>query len=356
MGSVGIKSKSGSMSDPYVNRGGHSERRAYGWICLVGAALLWPCWSASAAGPLPVVPTSAVCGTFSGAIFRFPHDYSFLFAEYEGKSVWAGGVAHNKRGCTAKFTSVPLRVLWPSMASASELGVYSVDPRALQIDLKVGDIGADYDALQWVVAERERHKGSDTQKINYDATLKLFHSRSIVTVGDNFRQTRDLYWSADDLRTARAVMDCRDYPTAPAMCELEWAKTEMLVRTRFDKSHLPEWKAIQTKVDTFINSHKIDGVGPDADKSEPFDKAVPAVDPVADKITLTTMVTAEAAIGNHISEETQAKILKDLAGAYLGELAKQFRTGKKVTRDVDYKESWIFHGSIFKSYGLQYRR
>jgi hypothetical protein len=242
------------------------------------------------------------------------------------------------------------------MASASELGVYSVDPRALQIDLKVGDIGADYDALQWVVAERERHKGSDTQKINYDATLKLFHSRSIVTVGDNFRQTRDLYWSADDLRTARAVMDCRDYPTAPAMCELEWAKTEMLVRTRFDKSHLPEWKAIQTKVDTFINSHKIDGVGPDADKSEPFDKAVPAVDPVADKITLTTMVTAEAAIGNHISEETQAKILKDLAGAYLGELAKQFRTGKKVTRDVDYKESWIFHGSIFKSYGLQYRR
>jgi hypothetical protein len=200
--------------------------------------------------------------------------------------------------------------------------------------------------------ERSSHGYQGAEKISYDPALQLFHWRSTSTVGESFEQTRDLYWSAGKDLTATSVIDCIDYPSTPAVCEFEWLKAKMVVRTKFDRSHLYEWSSIRRTVDDFINKYEIKSVPLRTEEWVSLDDPMPVVSLEVGNAAVTAVVNAEAAVGNIISTETQEKIRKDLAAGYLAGLAKQYRASKEVTRDIDYKESWDFHDSIFRRYGL----
>lgn len=199
------------------------------------------------------------CGRISGEVFKFPGEYFFFWANYEGKSDWEPGFIDNKKGCNANFVSVSLELYWPRMTPAGRTTVLS-DKNIEHVSFSIEPLNKGNDGLladRFLDWEFERFSVMRPVQPDYRPDIELFFID--VETGDSLVS---IYWDESSGRVGTFVKCFSFRASGEYLCEQQWyfRRLNAAIELNYKPEMLKYWKSMRRDIESFIVSHKLEVV------------------------------------------------------------------------------------------------
>ncbi len=209
-----------------------------------------------------------VCGKFNGHVIEVPSNYIdiYSFAEYDGYSAWDPRFIHNKKGCDANFTSLPIIANWPDMGPVDQVrhGKDEFD----KLDIHVLPIRNQYtDFIHTRNFYLEEEKNKKIEPIIYHPALDLFSAKVTKKLDRKNWSRSDPTWFDEDINNyywteiegrIPIFIDCHWLVLKKrySNCKIEFTMLEIdaFVNVTFSPGKLSQWQEIRSKTEEFILS------------------------------------------------------------------------------------------------------
>lgn len=197
------------------------------------------------------------CGKLNGHVIEVPRKYIAFWPEYEGKSSWEKGFIHNKKGCDANLTSLPMVMTWPGMMPASHTIYFS---QALEFEglgvnlepLRRNSKDMRY-ALEHFLWKTPAHW---KEQVQFNEELGLFYVDGNDRV---FANTLNRFYWLENGNEIEIVFECRWLARENRFyrCEgrLVIEEASALASIHFTPEKMAQWKTIISAVKTFAISN-----------------------------------------------------------------------------------------------------
>ncbi|MDZ5436300.1 hypothetical protein T3H00_26995 [Pseudomonas fluorescens] len=196
------------------------------------------------------------CGKLNGHVIEVPRKYIAFWPEYEGKSSWEKGFIHNKKGCDANLTSLPMVMTWPGMMPANHT-IYFV--QALRFEglsvtlqpLRRPNSDMRY-LLEFFLSKTPEHW---KENVRLDTDLGLFYVNGKDRI---FSDGMNRYYWLNSGDEVPIVFECLWLPREHRLytCEGRYVLKDIdtLVRISFTPEKITEWRSILNSVNLFVAS------------------------------------------------------------------------------------------------------